>query len=197
MDTRKWVHNHLNIDGAEAPVHLTNFKRKNLAKLFRSLEYKCGAEIGIESGRFSQQICNQNPGVHLLCVDAWTKYRGYSRAISQPNFDKHHENAKRRLAPYNVEIIHALSMDAVEDIELESLDFVYIDGNHSYDFAMMDLIQWGRRVRRGGIISGHDYFLCRNVDIIPVVDSYTSARGIREWFLTSEEKAKTWFWVKK
>ena len=197
MDTRRWVHNHLNIDGAEAPVHLTNFKRKNLAKLFYSLEYKCGAEIGIESGKFSQQICNQNPGVELLCVDAWAKYRGYSRALPQEKYDKQEREARQRLAPYDVVIAHDFSMNAVETVEPESLDFVYIDGNHAFDYVMRDIIEWAKRVRRGGIVSGHDYYVgVRSIDVIEAVDVYTKVHGIKEWFLTNEPHAKSWFWVK-
>ena len=52
--------------------------------------------------------------------------------------------------------------DAVKDIEDSSLDFVHIDGDHSYDFVMQDIILWGRKVRIGGIISGHDYLYDRD-----------------------------------
>jgi hypothetical protein len=88
-------------------------------------------------------------------------------------------------------------MDAVRDIELESLDFVYIDGNHSFDYVMQDLIEWSKRVRRGGIVSGHDYYHFRNAGVVEAVDVYTHCHGIKEWFLTNEQKSKSFFWVKR
>jgi hypothetical protein len=197
LDTARWVHNHLNIDGAPAPVSLLKFKRKNLAKLFRALGYKRGAEIGVESGRFSWQICTQNPGVELLCVDAWVKYRGYERTIPQAKFDEKRQEAEKRLAPFNTTLVREFSMDAVRSVPLGSLDFVYIDGNHHFDYVMQDIIEWSKRVRKGGIVSGHDYYTSRNVEVIPAVQAYTQAHGINEWFLTGEVgKSLSWFWVK-
>jgi hypothetical protein len=38
----------------------------------------------------------------------------------------------------------------------ESLGFAYVDGNHYFDPAMLDLILWSERVRPGGMIAAHD-----------------------------------------
>ena len=117
MDTRRWVHQHLNIDGAEAPICLEKFSRKSLAKLFRTLGYELGAEIGVENGRYSKQLCAQNPDMHLLCVDAWLGYPEYTRRVSPEKFASQIETTRQRLAHYDAEIIHALSMDAVREVE--------------------------------------------------------------------------------
>ena len=50
------------------------------------------------------------------------------------------------------------SLEAAETTQDESLDFVYIDADHSYKSCMLDIIAWESKVRHGGIISGHDYF---------------------------------------
>ena len=197
MDTHKWLHDHFNIDNAKAPVRLEKFNRKNLAKLFCSFGYQYGAEVGVENGRYSKQICEQNPNVRLLSVDAWLGYPEYTRRVAPEKFASQQMTARRRLAPYNVEIINALSMDAVRDIKQESLDFVYIDGNHSFDYVMQDIIEWSKRVRRGGIVSGHDYYRFKNAGVVDAVNVYVYAHGIKEWFLTNENKAKSFFWVKR
>ena len=197
MDTAKWVHKYLNPGNLPAPVKLEKFSRRNLAKLFCTLGYRYGAEIGVEKGRYSTQLCLQNPGLHLLCVDAWVQYPGYIRAVTPDKFAYQMEITKERLAAYDVEIIRAFSMDAVRDVEPGSLDFVYIDGNHAFDYVMQDIIEWARRVRPGGIVSGHDYYRFRGAGIVDAVNAYTYAHGIKEWFLTNESKAKSWFWVKR
>ncbi len=77
----------------------------------------------------------------------------------------------------------------------ESLDFVYIDADHRFDYVMEDLIAWGRKVRKGGIISGHDYYRFRNAGVVPAVDVYTHCHYVGEWFITDEKEA-SFFWVK-
>jgi predicted O-methyltransferase YrrM len=72
-----------------------------------------------------------------------------------------------------------MSMEAVEEFEKESLDFVFIDSNHSFDYVMEDLIEWSKRVRKGGIISGDDYFHFRKAGVIEAVDTYTRVHGIK------------------
>ncbi len=197
LNTTKWVHNHLNPNGLESPVQLERFSRRNLAKLFRILDYKTGAEVGVAEGRYSKMMCDHNPGVRLLCVDTWNRYRGNQRGGPQRQHDRNYGIAQRILAPFDTTIAKAFSMDAVRDVGLESLDFVYIDGNHNFDYVMQDIIEWGKRVRRGGIISGHDYYHFRDAGVVEAVDVYAYAHGIKEWFLTNERKEKSWFWVKR
>ena len=48
-------------------------------------------------------------------------------------------------------------MEALADFEDNSLDFVYIDANHDFVNFTQDLHEWYKKVRVGGIISGHDY----------------------------------------
>jgi predicted O-methyltransferase YrrM len=40
-----------------------------------------------------------------------------------------------------------------------SLDFVYIDANHSYEYAKRDILSWLPKVKKGGILAGHDYYM--------------------------------------
>ena len=68
--------------------------------------------------------------------------------------------AVERLSPYSdCTLIRKRSFDALKDFEIGSLDFVYIDGNHMYGYAAMDLMTWVNKVKKGGIIMGHDYSL--------------------------------------
>jgi hypothetical protein len=75
-----------------------------------------------------------------------------------------------------------MSMDAVKKIKDGSLDFVYIDANHGFDYVMEDLIEWSKKVRVGGIVSGDDYYDFRKAGVIEAVDAYTKAHGIKVTF---------------
>ena len=103
-------------------------------------------------------------------------------------------------------------MQALEDFLDNSLDFVFIDANHTFEYVVNDIAEWSKKVRPGGIISGHDFLnsidlkekdvwggaktyierlkLCQVKD---AVLNWTKTNRINPWFITIN---KTWFWVK-
>lgn len=189
------------------PLEVANFNRANLAELFDELGFKSGAEIGVEQGAYAETLLRANPGLHLLCVDAWKSYRGYRDHTSQEKLDRFYRAACARLNPYDAEIIREFSMQIVTRIPEGSLDFVYIDANHRFEFVVNDIIEWSKRVRSGGIVSGHDYIRSGSdyqVHVVEAVHAYTSAHQIRPWFVLgskSKEEAerdnpRSWMWIK-
>jgi len=174
-----------------SPVRVPGMKRKALAQLFKELNYTKGAEIGVSTGLFSEVLCQGIPDLELLCVDLWEAYYHFTANSGK----RHYEAAKTRLAPYNATLVKKKSVAAAADVPDGSLDFIYIDADHRFDYVMEDLIAWARKVRKGGIVSGHDYYRFRNAGVVPAVDVYTHVHGIHEWFITDEKEA-SFFWVK-
>ena len=39
----------------------------------------------------------------------------------------------------------------------DHLDFIYIDGDHRYDAVKQDLTCWYPKIRKGGVLAGHDF----------------------------------------
>ena len=62
--------------------------------------------------------------------------------------------------------------------ENESIDWIYIDGNHSYEFVKEDLNNWWPKIKPGGFMCGDDYIDGKyqvenlNFGIIPAVDEF-------------------------
>jgi len=54
-------------------------------------------------------------------------------------------------------MIRALSEDVVDTFADGSLDFIYIDGNHAYEYVKRDIEIWWPKLKKGGLFSGHDY----------------------------------------
>jgi hypothetical protein len=197
------------------PISLNFSRFTELPKLFRKLGFKNGAEIGVSTGRYSKALCQRIPNLNLSCIDPWLAYYDYIEhhdAKGQVILDSNLEKAKERLAAYDCKFIRAYSMDAVKDFKDESLDFVFIDGNHSFEYVINDIAEWSKKVRIGGIISGHDYWnsidtkpwaevvnsyermrLCQVKD---AVDGWTKAHLIKPWFIMTNDKCPSWFWVK-
>jgi len=183
------------------PIALPISRSVELIGLWRELEFTAGAEIGVEQGIFSAEILAAMPSVKLYCVDPWRAYNRYMDHVSQGKLDRYYDEAIERLAKYieRCQIIRQTSMDAVGAFADNSLDFVYVDANHHFDFVVRDIIEWSRKVRSGGIVSGHDYRSDKGrlpFHVIEATQAYASAYKIRPWFITRADGNASWFWVK-
>ena len=177
------------------PISSPRGNRGNLADCFNELGYKQGVEIGTQYGKYAEILCKQIPGGHLTCIDPWFAYSW----IDQQKQDERYAHAVERLTPYinadQLTIIRKTSMDAVHDFEDGSIDYVFIDGNHRFDYVMLDIIFWAQKVRRGGIVACHDYYNFRWSGVVKAVDAYTHCHKIDPWYVTREHDP-TAFWVK-
>lgn len=129
----------------------TTQNRIDLAKLFKGV----GVEVGTEHAVFAKEIA-QNCD-KLYCVDPFKAYKGYRDHVTQEKLDRFFSEAQERMKPFNCEFIRKFSLDAVNDFEDESLDWVYIDANHDYENCKADIEAWSKKVKKGGIVAGHDY----------------------------------------
>ena len=54
-------------------------------------------------------------------------------------------------------MITRTSEQAAEIFDSESLDMVFIDANHDFEFIYQDIKTWSHKLKIGGILCGHDY----------------------------------------
>lgn len=170
------------------PVGTRFSSRERLGDVFREAGLNRGAEIGVKKGEFSVVLCEKNPNIELYCIDCWLGDR-------QHRHNRYLRMARKQLEPYNATLIRKTSMEALDDFADESLDFVYIDANHSFDYCCPDIIFWSQKVRTGGIVACHDYFHHVQGGVVHAVNAYTSSHNIRPWYVT-REVFPTAFWVK-
>lgn len=179
-----------------APIKVEGFQRApDLYLLFKELGYIKGAEIGVRWGQNALAMCEAIPGLDLTVADMWTEYKDIDRLYPNEKHQRFYEKAKEILAPYNVTFMRMSSMEAVKKFDNESLDFVYLDANHKFDYIMEELIEWSRKVKVGGIISGHDFAHYIGQQVVDAVDVYTEVHGIWELFFT-DEQVPSFFWRK-
>jgi len=200
------------------PYEILNVNRRQLPKFFVDMGYKVGVEVGVQRGFFTRRLLRV--GLEVYAVDPWLSYDDY-RPIDQEYYQRHQNRifdaAKKNLEPWiennKCHIVRKTSMNALEDFEDESLDFVYIDGHHGFKYVTEDIFGWSKKIRKGGCISGHDYaygpWKENNPYILQVkwvIDAYTSAFRISPWYvLGAKEKTKegekrdrfrSWMWLK-
>lgn len=168
-----------------APIRVPGFKRVDVGKIINMLGLKKGVEVGVRGGHHSEMLCQNIENIDLACVDIW-----------EGAAEKWLPVAKEKLYPYGARFYIKPSMDAVREFEDNSLDWVYIDANHEFDFVMQDLIEWSKKVKPGGIVAGHDYDKAHMKGVVPAVDLYSKMHHIEYWFITDEQKETSFFWVK-
>jgi hypothetical protein len=117
-------------------------------------------EIGVLSGGNAKDWISTWPG-HLHLVDPWEPQ---DATIYKEKQDWHFADCYKdcrelaeKFAP-RITLHKMLSVSASAKFDDSSLDAVYIDGNHAYEAVMDDLNAWYPKVKKGGILGGHDYW---------------------------------------
>jgi len=129
-----------------------------------------GAEIGVFKGAFSARILKTLQPRKLHLIDPWhyetdTTYQrswyGGRGGGGQAMQDAIHQSVRDRFAreiASGVMTVHrAMSADAATSFADDYFDWVYIDGNHLYEFVKADLNAFFPKVKPGGLLCGDDY----------------------------------------
>lgn len=121
-----------------------------------------GVEIGVQKGIYSESILSRSNLSKLYLCDSWRHFNEDYRDIANVDNQSHErcfQETKQRLARFSnrIEILRMLSLEATPLFKDETLDFVYIDANHTYQCALDDIRNWYPKVKKGGLIAGHDY----------------------------------------
>jgi len=139
-----------------------NAIRQNLRRRFLFNYIKPGhrgAEIGVWQGDFSKMVLSTCTLETYYLIDPYTfmpefpnRMYGGTVAKSQADMDQIFEQTKAKLAPLPGQQIwlRDLSEGAANQIEDDSLDFVYLDGNHLYDWVYKDLRLYVPKIKPGG-----------------------------------------------
>jgi hypothetical protein len=141
------------------------------------------AEIGVHEGDFSEQILSAVEPEKLHLIDPWehqdepscqeSRY-GNLGLQGQDTMDSRYKQVAERFARQvregAVEIHRSFSDVAAGEFQPDYFDWVYIDGNHLYEYVKQDLELYFPKVKAGGYLTGDDY-------------------GVRGWWENGVQKA--------
>lgn len=172
-----------------------------LPNVLQTYPFKTVLEVGVALGGHAETLLNHSSietyyGVDPYCCydpnDAFTlDIASYSNESLQANFDYLFEWVRDvRLAPYQsrIQLIRKPSVEASASFENESLDCIFIDGDHRYEAVVEDLTAWYPKLKKGGLILGDDYWM---EEVERGVNHYFS-RNEQIFFLTSNSGYKIW-----
>jgi hypothetical protein len=172
---------------------------KTREQYFEELQIVDGifAEIGVFEGEFSEHIINTNKFSTVLLVDIFDglAYSG----------DKHGENGKfidvgesynklseKYINDKRVHLIKNNSFDFLTSIPDHYLDVVYIDAEYTYENVKKELSLSRLKVKKDGIISGHDYNLNVYPDLSRAVDEFVELYNLSIEY-TIEDRLSSYF----
>jgi predicted O-methyltransferase YrrM len=163
--------------------------RMSLARTMNDMGLKKAVEVGSRYGASAILWRENIPDLDLTCIDP---YRAYHR-VSQARQDLIYAGAQEHAAKHGFKILRKASLDAVDEFDDGSLDWVNIDGDHTFDAAVQDIIRWAPKVREGGLVLVHDYCAFGMSGVIPAIDAYTHCHWIDPWYVTRDMEP-TAFW---
>jgi len=177
--------------------------RKEVGHWLNSLGLSgAGVEVGVFTGDFSRLLVSTWRCSSLLSVDPWREFPASQYVdvcnMSQSDHDSNYRETVDKLRAFGKRsrILRTTSREAAESIPSASLDFAYLDAQHHYEAVKDDIELWHPKVKRGGILGGHDY-LDGELDaglygVKEAVDEFAGVHGY-EVILTQEKDWPSWF----
>lgn len=174
---------------------------RNRKRLVRTLPHGgTVAEIGVQRGRFSSVILRYNQRSRLHLIDCWEQQLDQQHQADEANVSDrgHNENlAHMRRIPARpirrgrVAIHRGYSIPVLATFPQRRFDWVFVDGNHTYEAVLADLEACLPRMKPGGVIAGHDYIDTRywrekNFGGVEAVGNFCRRQGGELIFRTAE-----------
>lgn len=185
--------------------NMIQYERRPFDRFMKSINKRdlVGAEVGVYDGWHALDMMESLHIRKLFLVDPYKAYDEYYESVQNPRKSQKALNermhvAQKILKKYGarVQFIRKFSEEAAKLIADESLDFVYIDGNHQYEFVKKDIEAWYPKVKKGGIIGGDDYTLCPETEM----EKFGIFKAVHEFFKRFKKEVSfynTDWWVVK
>lgn len=122
----------------------------------------CGCELGVWDAKTSVELLTSFPTLYLSMIDPWSSENiigSMKIGKRQTTMDNHYKHSCKvtEFAADRRNVVRKRSMEAVSDFQDESLDFVFVDANHKYEYVKEDVNSWWPKIKPGGLLVGHDY----------------------------------------
>jgi hypothetical protein len=162
-------------------------------------------EIGVENGFFSKKILDVLEPKKLVLVDPFnTLTDPISQADYYPTIDHRTVYSNdacldsvnalmgEEISQGRVVIDRNLSTDAVKNHKDKSFDFIYIDACHLYESVLWDMENYFPKLKKGGLLGGHDYINHKAFGVIRAVDEFCEKNGYEITLLVEESALGDW-----
>lgn len=124
------------------------------------------AEIGVYRGDFAARMLEACPGVETYwMIDPWRHLDDWNKPAnkSDETFERYLAETLEKTAAHerSRRVLRGRTSEVVGEIPDGSLDFAYVDGDHTLRGITVDLVKVWPKVRPGGLLGGDDF--CRSI----------------------------------
>ena len=189
-----------------------NYNRNPYIRPFDSLlkdkKDLIGVEVGVYRGQHAREMLVNLDIKIMYLVDTWKNYSGYNEEKLENQLGEAYYDAKELLKEFDngekMVWVKDYSVKAAKRFEDNSLDFCYIDANHTYKFIKEDIRVWLPKIKIGGLIGGHDYTNAPDrykYGVKTAVDEHCKKYGIKVWTKwcprhANGDRTKDWGFIK-
>jgi hypothetical protein len=158
-----------------------------------------GCELGVFEGEFSSILLNSNKFKKLYLVDLFDGT--IESGDKSGNFIKYKlgdelmntvVNKFKNLS--NIEIVKRDSVSFLQNFPDNYFDFIYIDTSHQYEHTKLELNLSLKKIKKNGIISGHDYNRYRFDGVVRAVDEFSKENNLK-LNLTNLDVLETFYFI--
>lgn len=133
-------------------------------QILRATNAKTMVEVGVWKGDFAKYVLEQCEFIEqYYMIDPWAKLPDWNKPynIDTEVFNDVYAEAmsKTAFASEKVVVLRGRTKEVIEEIPDESLDFAYIDGDHTLRGITIDLIKLLPKMKENGLIGGDDFTL--------------------------------------
>lgn len=150
-------------------------------------------EVGTWEGDFSYELLTTTTANKVYCVDPYKHFDDESypdgmNSLTQEQFDAKYETTRDRFRRFGdrAEFLRMGSVEAARLFPDESIDFVYIDGNHDSKAVLEDIRAWYPKVKNGGYLCGDDIYSTE------LSEHDSNGNVLRVWGTDAEGKPTCW-----
>lgn len=126
-----------------------------------------GVELGVLDGKCFFYLLARFPELHMTGVDIWMPqpdqdafWSEGGRSYGSHDLDAYYRHIAEKIDARGLgertHLIRDYTVNAADQIADRSVDFVFIDADHTYGGVVEDIKAWAPKVREGGALMGHD-----------------------------------------
>jgi predicted O-methyltransferase YrrM len=160
--------------------------------LFQQQETIVGLEIGVASGWTMNHFLQNLSNLQLTGIDPYVGYMDGNIKIAQEMLDAQYLAAQDNISDFapRGKILRGYSQDFVNSFEDKSLDYIFIDGDHSYEGALRDCELFFPKIKSNGIFAGHDWSFD---GVRKAINEFKDKNGSPNIRIVKED---VWYWIK-
>jgi predicted O-methyltransferase YrrM len=154
-------------------------------------------EIGVYRGRSACFLAELRPDVEFTLIDPFVDDNPYANFFNHERMTGDESIRRIKTLIARCVVIKSTSQLAASRLPREAYDAVFIDGDHEYGPVLTDLINYTPKVKKGGIVAGHDYFLDHPGVVKAVNEHFNKDRHVNLSMPDYSHVGNPVWWVRK